>query len=116
MSRPRRIPARGDVRAAAVADLLGLSLSDFEERGPALRDQGFPEPDPTTGLDVVNASGAGLFSDRRGRGGCGHQRCDGAGAALWHSGRWGAERIAKKSGEKLRLSVDNPSKRGARGL
>ena len=35
MSRPRRIPARGDVTAAAVAELLGLSLSDFMARGQA---------------------------------------------------------------------------------
>ena len=29
MSRPRRIPARGDVAASAVAELLGLSLVRF---------------------------------------------------------------------------------------
>jgi hypothetical protein len=53
MSRSRRIPARGDVGASAVAELLGLSVSDFEARWPALRDRGFPEPDPTTGLYCV---------------------------------------------------------------
>jgi hypothetical protein len=43
MSRRRRIPARGDVAASLVAELLGLSLTDFEARRPALRKRGFPE-------------------------------------------------------------------------
>jgi hypothetical protein len=43
MSRRRRIPARGDVAASLVAELLGLSLTDFEARWPALREPGFPE-------------------------------------------------------------------------
>jgi len=55
MSRPRHIPARGDVTAAAVADLLGLSLSDFMARDQTLRARGFPEPDPTTGLYCIEA-------------------------------------------------------------
>jgi len=55
MSRPRRIPARGDVGASAVAELLGLSVSDFGARRPALRERGFPEPDPTTGLYCIEA-------------------------------------------------------------
>lgn len=57
MSRSRRIPARGDVGASAVAELLGLSVPDFEARWPALRDRGFPEPDPTTGLYCVEGCG-----------------------------------------------------------
>ena len=32
MSRPHRVPLRGDVTASAVAELLGLSLADFEAR------------------------------------------------------------------------------------
>ncbi len=55
MSRPRRIPVRGDVTASAVAELLGLSPSDFAARGPILRERGFPEPDPTTGLYCIEA-------------------------------------------------------------
>jgi hypothetical protein len=55
MSRPRRIPARGDVAASAVAELLGLSLADFSSREQALRGRGFPEPDPTTGLYCIEA-------------------------------------------------------------
>lgn len=55
MSRPRSIPTRGDVTATAVADLLGLSLPDFEAQHSALRERGFPNPDPTTGLYCVEA-------------------------------------------------------------
>jgi hypothetical protein len=55
MSRPRRIPARGDVSAAAVAELLGLTVSEFEARRPALRERDFPDPDPTTGLYCIEA-------------------------------------------------------------
>ena len=36
MSRPRRIPARGDVPTSAIVELLGLSVSDFEARRPTL--------------------------------------------------------------------------------
>jgi hypothetical protein len=35
--------------------LLGLSLSDFEARQPALRLRDFPGPDPTTGLYCIEA-------------------------------------------------------------
>jgi hypothetical protein len=42
MTRPRRIPVRGDVAAAVVAQVLGLSLTDFEARRPAVRERGFP--------------------------------------------------------------------------
>jgi hypothetical protein len=55
VSRPRRIPARGDVSASAVAELLGLSVSDFEVLLPMLRDRDFPEPDPTTGFYCIEA-------------------------------------------------------------
>jgi hypothetical protein len=55
MSRPRRIPERGDVTASAVADLLGLSVADFEARRPALHSRKFPDPDPTTGLYCIEA-------------------------------------------------------------
>jgi hypothetical protein len=55
MSRPRRIPARGDVVASVLSELLGLSLADFEARQPALRERGFPEPEPTTGLYCIEA-------------------------------------------------------------
>jgi hypothetical protein len=48
MSRPRRIPSRGDVAVLAVADLLGLSLADFNSRKAALRGRSYPEPDGTT--------------------------------------------------------------------
>jgi hypothetical protein len=55
MSRPRRIPERGDVTVSAVAELLGLSPADFSSREEALRARGFPEPDPTTGLYCIEA-------------------------------------------------------------
>jgi hypothetical protein len=55
MSRRRRVPDKGDVAASAVADLLGLSLADFNSRETALRERGFPEPDPTTGLYCIEA-------------------------------------------------------------
>ncbi len=55
MSRPRRVPTRGDVAASAVAELLGLSAQDFESRRASLRDRGFPEPDPTTGRYCIEA-------------------------------------------------------------
>lgn len=53
--RPRRIPQRGDVSAGVVAELLGLSLQDFEGRRTQLHDRGFPSPDPTTGRYCVEA-------------------------------------------------------------
>jgi hypothetical protein len=53
MSRPRRIPVRGDVAPALVAELLGLSLADFKARLETLRARKFPDPDPTTGLYCI---------------------------------------------------------------
>jgi hypothetical protein len=55
MSRPRRIPIRGDIPASAVAELLGLSLREFEARLRLLQERDFPDPDPTTGLYCVEA-------------------------------------------------------------
>ena len=55
MSRPRRIPVRGDVSAGVVAQLLGLSMIEFEGVLLRLRDRRFPAPDPTTGLYCVEA-------------------------------------------------------------
>lgn len=55
MSRPRHIPTRGDVTASAVAELLGLSLADFEARRAALTARDFPDLDPTTGLYCIEA-------------------------------------------------------------
>ena len=55
MSRPRRIPYRGDVAPAVVAELLGLSLAEFNARLETLRARKFPEPDPTTGLYCIEA-------------------------------------------------------------
>jgi hypothetical protein len=52
---PRRIPCRGDVAVAAVAELLGLSVADFETRHDELRKRDFPEPDSTTGLYCIEA-------------------------------------------------------------
>jgi hypothetical protein len=49
MSRPARIPDRGDVTPAMVAQRLGLSATDFEIRRPELERRGFPIPDSTTG-------------------------------------------------------------------
>lgn len=49
------IPARGDVTASAVAELLGLSASDFEARRAELRGRDFPDADPTTGLYCIEA-------------------------------------------------------------
>jgi len=55
MTRPRRIPVRGDVAAPVVAGLLGLSLADFKALRGALRERDFPDPDPTTGLYCIEA-------------------------------------------------------------
>jgi hypothetical protein len=55
MSRRHRIPERGDVAASLVAQLLGLSLTECEARQPAFSGRGFPKPDPTTGLDCIEA-------------------------------------------------------------
>jgi hypothetical protein len=55
MSRPARIPDRGDVQPALVAARLGLSLQEFDVRLAALFERGFPEPDPTTRLFCIEA-------------------------------------------------------------
>jgi hypothetical protein len=55
MTRPRHIPARGDVTASAVAELLGLSAAEFEALAPKLRERDFPGPDTTTGLYCIEA-------------------------------------------------------------
>jgi hypothetical protein len=55
MSRPPRIPCRGDVAPALVAELLGLSLAEFIARLDTLRARKFPDPDPTTGLYCIEA-------------------------------------------------------------
>ena len=55
MSRPKRIPDRGDVPPALIAARLGLSLADFEARLDALTQRDFPAPDPTTGLYCIEA-------------------------------------------------------------
>jgi hypothetical protein len=39
MSRPRRIPSRGDVAALVVADLLGLSPVKSDSHEPAIRER-----------------------------------------------------------------------------
>jgi hypothetical protein len=53
--RSRRIPDRGDVAAGSIAELLGLSLADFEVQRPTLHQRGFPDPDPTTGRYCIEA-------------------------------------------------------------
>jgi hypothetical protein len=55
MSRPPRIPDRGDVTAALVAQRLGLSAADFEAWRPELERRGFPAPDSTTGCYCIEA-------------------------------------------------------------
>jgi len=55
MSRPARIPDRGDVPPAVVARRLGLSLPDFETRRSELFEREFPQPDPTTGNYAMEA-------------------------------------------------------------
>jgi hypothetical protein len=55
MSRPTRIPDRGDVPPSAAAQRLGMSLADFEVRRAELEKRGFPEVDPTTGLYCIEA-------------------------------------------------------------
>lgn len=49
MSRSVRIPDRGDVPPAVVAQRLRMSLADFELHGADLELRGVPERDPTTG-------------------------------------------------------------------
>jgi hypothetical protein len=55
MSRPPRIPDRGDIAASAVATLMGLSTAEFESLLPELNRRGFPLPDATTGRYCVEA-------------------------------------------------------------
>jgi hypothetical protein len=55
MGRPARIPDRGDVPRAVVAQHLGLTLADFELRRAELERRGFPEADMTTGLYAIEA-------------------------------------------------------------
>jgi hypothetical protein len=55
MTRPRRIPDRGDVTASIVAARLGLSPLEFEAQRGELEKRGFPDPDVTTGLYAIEA-------------------------------------------------------------
>jgi hypothetical protein len=55
MRRPRRLPERGDVSKALVAQRLGMSPADFERLRSAFEERGFPESDVTTGLYAVEA-------------------------------------------------------------
>ncbi len=55
MSRPRRIPDRGDVSPGVVAQRLGMPLADFEAFRVELERRGFPERDPTTGRYCIEA-------------------------------------------------------------
>jgi hypothetical protein len=55
MSRPARIPDRGDVAAGVVAQRLGLSPPDLERLRPDLEARGFPKADPTTGRYCIEA-------------------------------------------------------------
>lgn len=56
MGRPRTIPERGDVPAAAVAQRLGLTdARELEALRPQLEARGFPPPDPVTGRWCIEA-------------------------------------------------------------
>jgi hypothetical protein len=55
MSRPRRIPDRGDVAPSIVAARLGLSQSEFDVQRRELEQRGFPAPDETTGRYCIEA-------------------------------------------------------------
>jgi hypothetical protein len=55
MTRPRRLPERGDVPPSTVAQLLGIALADFERLLPQLNERDFPKPDPTTGNYCIEA-------------------------------------------------------------
>jgi hypothetical protein len=50
MSRPVRIPERGDVAPEAIARLMGLSLAEFEQLRPELDRRGLPSPSKRFGL------------------------------------------------------------------
>jgi hypothetical protein len=55
MTRPKRIPERGDVPSSMVARLLGITLADFERLLPQLYHRNFPQPDPSTGNFCIEA-------------------------------------------------------------
>ena len=55
MARPPRIPERGDVPKAVVAQRLGLTVADFDSCRMELENRGFPEPDKTTGRYCIEA-------------------------------------------------------------
>jgi hypothetical protein len=55
MTRPARIPDRGDVAPSIIAARLGLTLSEFETQRPELERRDFPEPDETTGRYCIEA-------------------------------------------------------------
>jgi len=55
MTRPTRIPDRGDIQSSAVASLMGLSPTEFQQLLPELNRRGFPPPDATTGRYCVEA-------------------------------------------------------------
>lgn len=55
MGRPRRVPERGDIDKAMVANRLGLSVGEFDLRREELEKRGFPEADVTTGQYAAEA-------------------------------------------------------------
>jgi hypothetical protein len=55
MSRPPRIPDRGDVPPSIVANRLGLTLPEFEAWRHELERRGFLGPDETTGRYCIEA-------------------------------------------------------------
>jgi hypothetical protein len=55
MGKRARIPDRGDVTPALVAQRLGLSAADFEAWRAELERRGFPTPDSTTGRYCIEA-------------------------------------------------------------
>jgi hypothetical protein len=55
MSRPSRVPERGDVSAFAIAQRLGVHVSELELYRSELERRGFPPPDPTTGRYCIEA-------------------------------------------------------------
>jgi hypothetical protein len=55
MARSPRIPERGDVPKAVVAQRLDLTIADFDSCRMELEKRGFPEPDKTTGRYCIEA-------------------------------------------------------------
>ena len=55
MGRPRRLPEKGDIPKALVAQRLGLSAEEFDKCRSDLEKRGFPEADPTTGFYAIEA-------------------------------------------------------------